>query len=494
MIRSIQLVIPIALPIIAGLMIGFFRPLRKPRAQRVFLFVALALNAVAVFVLILQPELNLELFRLTERLPIMFKTDSLARLFCGLASLMFLVVGIYSPEYLHLSRDGFESRFNMFYLIALGMLMGFGLSGNLMTLYLFFEISTLISFPLVMHSMKKEAVAAAFKFLYYSVAGAALALIGFFFIYIYGTTLEFIPGGVLNIGELAGREGQMLAAVFITIIGFSAKAGMFPLHAWLPAAHPVAPAPASAVLSGVITKAGAFAVIRFVFYLVGADFIRGTWVQTAWISLALFTVVMGSALAFREPELKRRLAFSSVSQVSYVMLGLGALNANGLTGALLHMVFHSISKDALFLISGVFILKTSKTDVADLRGFGKQAPVTMWCFLLLAVAVVGIPPTGGFISKWFLASGYLALDSVFFTWLGPVALLLSALLSAGYLLPIGIHSFFPGDRFDSSCNRLEPGLSMLLPVILLTVAAVLLGVFPGVLVSLFERIAAGLLT
>ena len=489
MLKSFQVFVPVLLPILSGIMIGFFRPLRKLRAQRVFLIAALALNAAAVFMLIVQPEMNFELFRLSERIPIIFKTDSLAQLFCGLASLIFLIVGIYSPEYM--KHEGNESRFYMFYLIVLGMLMGFGLSGNMMTLFLFFELSTLISFPLVMHSMEKEAVAAAFKFLYYSVAGASLALIGFIFVYIYGTTLEFVPGGVLNLEKLAGREGQMLAVIFLTIVGFGAKAGMFPLHAWLPAAHPVAPAPASAVLSGVITKAGAFAVIRFVYYLVGADFIRGTWVQISWISLALFSIIMGSALAFREPGLKRRLAFSSISQVSYVMLGLGVLNADGLIGALSHTVFHSIVKDALFLISGVILLKTRKTDAADLRGIGKQAPATMWCFMLLALSVVGVPPTSGFISKWYLSLGALASGPVFISWMGPVALLLSALLSAGYLLPIAIHGFFPGEGYENGHISLDPGFSMLLPVILLTAAAVFLGVFPGALISFFEGIAAG---
>ena len=491
MFATFQILVPILLPILSGILIGFLKPLKKHPAQQMFLYIVLSLNAIAVVALVLQPEVSLELFRLTERLPILFKTDGLARVFCTLASLMFLLVGIYSPHYMDHEEN--KSRFYMFYLMVLGFLMGLGLSGNLMTMYLFFELSTIMSFPLVMHSMKKDAVAAAFKFLYYSVGGASLALIGFFFIYQFGTTLEFTPGGVLNLQALAGNERQVLAAVFITIVGFGAKAGMFPLHAWLPAAHPVAPAPASAVLSGVITKAGVFAVIRFVYYLAGPDFIRGTWVQLTWISLALFTVIMGSSLAFREPLLKRRLAFSSVSQVSYIMLGLAALNWSGFVGALLHIVFHSISKDALFLISGTIISKTDKTEVADLQGLGKKMPSTLWCFLLLAIAMVGIPPTGGFISKWYLANGYIGMGSGLFAWLSPLALLLSALLTAGYLLPIGIYGFFSDLEPKSGNSKITTAYSMLLPVVLLTAAAILLGIFPGWLVSFFERIASTLL-
>ena len=488
------LIIPILLPLIAGLSVAFVRPLRvsgASDARRAVFIAALAANAAAVVWIIPQPDMSLELFRLAERLPILLRTDGLSRLFCGLTALMFLLAGIYSPEYMKHEKD--EGRFCAFYLMALGMLMGFGFSGNLMTLYLFLEAITFLSVPLVLHSMTKEAIAAAFKYLYYSIAGTSLALVGFFFVYSLGASIDFTPGGVLDMSLLAGREGQMLTVTLLTVMGFGAKAGMFPLHAWLPAAHPVAPAPASAILSGVITKAGVFAVIRFVYCLIGPDFIRGTWVQAAWISLALFSIAMGSLLAFREPELKRRLAYSSVSQVSYAMFGLGVLTSAGVTGALLHMVFHSVAKDALFLIAGAVILKTGKTGVADLRGAGKSMPVTMGCFALLAVTLVGIPPTSGFTSKWYLAVGSLAADTGYLSWLGPAVLMVSALLSAGYLFPIAINGFFPGEEYEHDSVGREPGASMLIPVLLLTAAALILGVLPGPLIALCARIAGALL-
>ena len=486
---SFQLIVPVLLPIFFGLLIGLANTLREQRIQQIF-FAALALNAAAVFVIILQPDMRLELFQLTEHMPILLKMDNLTRLFCVLSSLMFLLAGIYTPEYMR--HEDKKERFYMFYLIVLGMLMGFGFSGNLVTLYLFFEAAALLSVPLVLHSMKKEAIVAAFKFIYYSIAGASLGLIGLFFIYIYGTTLEFTPGGVLDMQKLAGHEERMLVVILLTIIGFGAKAGLFPLHAWLPEAHPIAPAPASAILSGVITKMGVFAIIRFVYYLVGPEFIRGTWVQTAWISIALFTVIMGSLLAFHESALKRRLAYSSVSQVSYVMFGLGILTSGALIASLLHMVFHSIIKNALFLAAGIIILRTNNTNVADMRGIGKQMPITILCFALLAVSIVGIPPTSGFISKWHLASASLAADIGFFSWGGVIILLMSALLTAGYLVPIAINGFFPGTEHDINNNNsanLEPGFSMLYPVLLLTAAAVIFGLFPGILLYFFESIA-----
>ena len=493
--ESFQLIFPILLPIFSGLLIGFVRPMRKPRVRCMAFIVTLVLNTILVIQILVRPDSYLELFRLTDRLLILFRTDDLARLFCVLASAMFLFVGVYCPGYM--KHHGNEGRFYMFYLIALGMLMGFGLSGNLMTLYLFLELLTFASIPLVLHSMKREAITAALKYLYYSIAGASLALIGFFFIHAYGTTLTFTPGGVLDMHKLAGREEQLLFVTLLTIIGFGAKAGMFPLHVWLPVAHPVAPAPASALLSGVITKIGIFAVIRFVYYLTGPAIIQGTWMQTAWISIALFTSVMGSLLAFREQELKRRLAYSTVSQIGYIMFGLAVLTVTSLAGALLHTVFHSIAKNALFLISGVIILGTHKTEVADMRGIGKKMPVTLVCFAVLAITLVGIPSTGGFISKWNLIAGSLGADTGFFSWLGPCLLLLCALLAAGYLLPIVINGFFgqacPDSGKEAGSGKLLSKLSMGLPILLLSAAALIFGIFSGSLVSLCERIAGGLL-
>ena len=480
------LIIPILLPIVTGLLTGFFRPLRKPRLLRSFFVFSLFLNAACVVIISVMPDMRLELFSLARHMPVLFMTDAPARFFCLLTSVLFLVAGIYGCEYM--KHEGGESRFYMFFLIVSGMLMGFGLSGNLITLYVFFEIMTLISVPLVMHSMKKEAIAAGFKFLYYSIAGAALALVALLFLFTLGIPLEFSPGGVLNSANLAGSEGKILAVTLIAIIGFSAKAGMFPLHAWLPDAHPVAPAPASAILSGVITKAGVFAVLRFVFYLIGADFIRGSWVQTVWMSLALFTVVAGSLLALREPVLKRRIAYSSISQVSYIMFGLATLTAGGVTGALLHTVFHSIVKHALFFAAGSIIMVTNKTGAADLRGLGKQMPATMWSFAVLAVSVAGIPPSSGFVSKWYIATGALSADIGFFAWLGPALLLFSALLSTAYLLSIAIGALYDPEHRNEPGIR-DPGMLMRAPIVLLAATAMILGVIPGFLISFFEQIA-----
>ena len=334
---------------------------------------------------------------------------------------------------------------------------------------------------------------AGLKYLFYSFAGAYMALFGVFFIGRYAKTLEFTPGGVIDPSVFRENETLFFVVAMLMILGFSVKAGMFPMHAWLTAAHPAAPGPASAVLSGIIVKAGVLAVIRVVYYTVGADFLRGTWVQAVWMALTLLTVFMGSLLAFREPVFKKRLAYSTVSQISYILFGLSLLTPVAVTGALLHTVFHAFIKCALFLTAGIFIFQCGKSRVEELEGIGKRMPGTLWCYTFASLALIGIPPASGFISKWYLAQGALKAGVGIFGWLGPVVLLISALLTAGYLLPVTMKGFFPGHGEAVSAEKQEAKPGMLFPLAVLAAAAVLLGVFPNPLIQYVSRIAEALM-
>ena len=286
----------------------------------------------------------------------------------------------------------------------------------------------------------------------------------------------------------------MLLVIFLIMaIGFGCKAGMFPLHAWLPIAHPVAPAPASAVLSGLITKMGIVALLRVVYYLFGWEFLKGTWAQWTVAILALVTILIGSTLALREDTLKKRLAYSTVSQVSYVLFGLFLLNATGFAGALLQMVFHAVVKNLLFLSAGAIIYKTGKTDVRQLTGIGKEMPIVLWCFAIGSLSLIGIPPTAGFVSKWYLAQGGLSEYGVLGI-VGAAVLLVSALLTAGYLMPIVTRGFFPGSDFDyEHLEKKEPSRLMTVPLMLLAAAAVVLGIFPAGLTDFVSSVAAALM-
>lgn len=460
-------------------------------------------------------ERGLTLFYLMDDIPVYFRVDALGRLFTWITSVIWLAAGFYAV--LYMEHEGEEKRFFGFYLLVYAVLLALYFAGNLITFYFFYELMTLTAMPLVLHSGSKEAIMAALKYLFYSMCGAYCALFAIYFLFRYCDTLTFTAGGTLNPAMAVGNSGILLLAVFLMLIGFGAKAGMFPLHSWLTAAHPAAPAPASAVLSAVIVKGGVLALIRTVYYIVGPDFIRGTWVQTAWMCLTLLTVFMGSMLAYREKLFKKRLAYSTVSQVSYILFGLSLLTPTGMTGALLHVIFHAGVKCALFLTAGIFIFRTGKTSADEYKGIGRKMPVVLWCYTFASLALIGIPPFNGFISKWYLAQGALQSGTGIFRMLGPVVLLLSALLTAGYLLPVTIKGFLPGEApaqtEESEIPELPGGTEtplrtapahksgkgagkpdmMSAALLVLTVLTILTGLWPNPLIQYAAKIAAAVM-
>lgn len=452
----------------------------------------LAITGILAFLTLGTVEGGILLLRLGDKLDICFRPDDLGRIFTVIITVVWILAGVYSFEYMKHEKG--EKRYFGFYLMTFGVLLALSFAGNIVTFYFFYEMMTLFSMPLVLHTRTKEAIMGGLKYLFYSLCGAYMVLMGLFFLNRYAVTLNFTAGGTLNMELVAGNEKTLLVVVFFMILGFGVKAGMFPMHAWLPTAHPVAPAPASAALSGLIVKAGVLGVVRTVYFLFGESFIRGTWVQTAWMTLSLITIFMGSMLAYREKIMKKRLAYSTVSQASYILFGLALLEPSAMTGALLHVVFHAFIKAALFLSAGAIIYRTGRTNVDELTGIGKEMPVTIWCYTFASLALIGIPPASGFISKWYLAQGALSSGTGVFTWLGPAVLLISALLTAGYLLPITVKGFLPGADFDyNSLQKREPNLWMLIPLIILAALSLLLGVFPNPLTEFIRGIAATVL-
>ena len=385
----------------------------------------------------------IELFHFTDKAVIAFGIDDFGRFTLTAVLILYTAVCFYAFTYmLHEERP---QTFFAFYFISLGAMMAVCMSADLVSLYFSFELATLSSVPLVLHEMTKDAVAAGLKYLFYSIAGALMGLLAVFYVYTCAAgEVTFRYGGFLDSNMIAGHEQLLLAIVLAGIIGFGTKAGMYPMHGWLPTAHPIAPAPASALLSGIIAKAGIMAVIRLVYYCVGPGLLRGTWVQTAWMCLALLTILMGSTMAFREKVVKKRLAYSTISQISYIMFSLSLMTEDGLKGGLLQLISHMSAKGCLFLAAGVFIFALDAHRVEELKGIGRQLPVTMWCFMIASLSLVGIPPMGGFTSKWKIASAALSGGPGVFAVLGPVVLLISALLTAGYLFPVVINAFFPG--------------------------------------------------
>ncbi len=444
---------------------------------------------------------------------ISFRADGVGRFFLILVLLLYTAVLFYAFEYMQMEER--EGMFFAFFLISLGAMLLVTMAGNLVTLYLCFEFATLTSMPLVLHEMTREAIAAARKYLFYSIGGALLGLLGVFYVYFCaGENTMFAPGGILDPVKAAENREVLLALVFVAIVGFGTKAGLYPMHGWLPTAHPIAPAPASSLLSGIIAKAGILAVIRLVYFSVGPEYLRGTWVQLVWSILAMLTIFMGSMMAFCEKVTKKRLAYSTISQLSYIMLGLSLLTEGGLIGGLLHAAAHVAAKGCLFLCAGVFIYKLGKRRVDELRGIGRVMPITLWCFLISALSLVGIPPFAGFVSKWHLALAGLSSANAVLAVLMPCILLLSALLTAGYLLPVVIDGFFPeraghghaagkaaaaenaetdGEEnyADMPESSKEPTWRMVVPMLVLSAASLLFGIFGGQIAAFLSQVLAG---
>ena len=356
-----MLIFAILFPVLLGLGILLKREFQSRKTLLTLTGAGLTITAALGLATAFGPETELMLFSFGKNLDLYFHVDGLSRIFAPVVNLVWVLSGFYSFEYMKHEQE--ESRFFGFYLMVHGILHGLVFSGGLVTFYLFYELMTLLSVPLILHNRSRDAIKGGLKYLFYSLFGAYLVLFGLFFLNRFAGSLHFLPGGTLDAAAVAGNEKLMLVVAFSMILGFSVKAGMFPLHAWLPTAHPVAPAPASAVMSGIIVKMGVLGMIRVVFYLIGADFLRGTWVQTVWMTLSLLTVFMGSMLAYREKVMKKRLAYSTVSQASYILFGLSLLQPTAMTGALLHVVFHAVIKSCLFLSAGAIIYKTHTTNV-----------------------------------------------------------------------------------------------------------------------------------
>ncbi|MDO5408918.1 MAG: proton-conducting transporter membrane subunit [Lachnospiraceae bacterium] len=551
---NIVLILPVLFLAAMGIAVLTGKKLRTSRRRLIgTAAVSLGGGAVLTMAALASGKAGLKLWQLTENTAIEFRVDQVSVIFAGLTAAMWLLVGVYSFKYMTHEKN--EHQFLGWYLVTFGVLIGLDFAANLITFYIMYELMSLVSLPLVLHERTKEAVMAGLKYLFYSMAGAFTALFGIFFLTTVCPNLDFTPGGIFSEGMLSGgsftesmlskgilsggsftesilSEGisvgglfsdgtnLILIAAFCILIGFGVKAGMFPFHGWLPTAHPAAPAPASAVLSGVIAKSGVLGIIRVVYFIIGPDMIRGTWVQNVWILLSLITVFMGSMLAYREPVLKKRLAYSTVSQISYILFGLSILQPIGFAGALSHVVFHSLIKNALFLAAGAIIFTTGWTRVEQMRGLGRIMPKMLTVYTIVSLGLIGIPPLSGFVSKWYLAQGALASGTGIWSWLGPVVLLVSALLTAGYLLPLTIQGFFPGADFNVEEIRLrnpdekrnsnekrnlnekrslneeknpdekEPSALMLVPAALMAGATLLFGCFPGPLFKLLEELAA----
>ncbi len=479
----------ILLPILAGVLIPLL-PFRNRTWMMIYTEAVVLLTSGLVFLTLLnRPEEAFVLFRFTGNLSISFRLDGLGTVFAGLVSVLWPLASLYAFEYM--KHEGHEKIFFMFYTITYGVTLGIALSEDIVTMYCFYEMLTLVTLPLIMHTLTREAVLASRTYLYYSLGGAAFAFIGMIFILSYGSTSNFVPGGVLSAAVLGEKRSWVPLIFLLCFWGFSVKAALFPFSSWLPQAG-VAPTPVTALLHAVaVVKAGAFTTMRITYYSFGTEFLKGTWAQYVLMAVIIFTIVYGCSRALKETHLKRRLAWSTVSNLSYILFGVILMTPLGLTGALSHMIFHAVIKICSFFCAGAVIYKTGRNYVHELNGFGRKMPAVFGIFTISSLALMGVPGLCGFISKWNLVRAAVASENPL-AYAGVAALLISALLTAIYMLSISVRAFFPGRNFDMSTIQdvEDPNWMMLLPLVLFVILMFYFGLHSGPVVGALESITA----
>ncbi len=485
-----MILLVILIPVIAGAL-AFLIPFKKRSHMEIFLEGMVILNSILVWYLLLhRPQSIFTLANFTGNLSISFAVDGMSMVFGGLVSALWPFATLYAFEYM--TKEEHEKVFFLFYTITYGVTLGISFAANLLTMYFFYELLTLVTVPLVMHTLKREAILASRKYLYYSLGGAAFAFIGLIFVIIYGSTTDFILGGVLDPGRIGDRTNVLLLVYVIAFMGFGVKAAVCPFNSWLPDAG-VAPTPVTALLHAVaVVKSGAFAIIRLTYYSFGTDFLKGTWAQNVVMVIVMFTIVYGCSRAVKETHLKRRLAYSTISNLSYILFGVTIMTPLGMAAALSHLIFHAIMKISSFFCAGAIMHQTKRQYVHEVDGLGYQMPCVFGVFTVSALALMGVPGMAGFVSKWNLASA--AVESGNGLAYGGIAcLLISALLTAIYMLTIVIRAFFPGKDFDRETVKgiTDPNWKMLVPLFIFTVFVFVFGLRSAIFVRFFNDVAAG---
>lgn len=433
-------------------------------------------TAIAMFATVLQllPRVQAgerpasSLFELFPGLSISFEVEPLGMVFALLASGLWIITAVYAIGYMRGAKESHHTRFHAFFAIALFSATGIAFAGNMFTLFVFYEVLTLSTYPLVAHKGNAAARQGARTYLGIllgtSVVFLLLATLATWWL---AGTLDFTPGGIMA-GRVDPAYGSVLLVLFLYGIG---KAALMPFHRWLPAAM-VAPTPVSALLHAVaVVKAGVFTVLKVVIYLFGLDYIQTLASSDVMLYVAVFTLLTASLVAMRQDNLKARLAYSTVSQLSYIVTGALLLNQIAALGASMHIVMHAFGKITLFFCAGAIYVATKKTEISDMNGLGRRMPITFAAFFIGALCVIGIPPMGGIWSKWHLIMG--AFEGGY--GLVVLALMISTLLNIGYLIPPVVRAFLlPAKDDDQGSGIKEAPLLCVLPLTLTALGCIAL--------------------
>ena len=490
---AVILLIAVLIPFVGGFVLFGAKEWEYKKLQMVGEMLVIATSLLVGLIILKKPEEEFLFFQLTGNLRMVLKLDGLGSIFAGLVAFLWPFANLYAFEYMSHEEKRRHTFFG-FYTMTYGVTLGIAFSGNILTMYFFYELLTLVTVYLVMHPMHKKAIRASRMYLYYSLGGAAFAFLSIICLTVFGDTSNFVLGGVLDLQKVSQHPNWVLTMFLLAFCGFGVKAAIFPFHGWLPRAS-VAPTPVTALLHAVaVVKSGAFAIIRIIYYSYGAQFLKGTWAQYVVTAMAMVTILYASTMAVKEIHIKRRLAYSTISNLSYILLGAVMMTPLGMIGAVCHLVIHAFMKICGFFCVGAVMHQTGKNYISEIEGLGRRMPVVFGCFTVAAVSLTGIPPFGGFISKWNLGTAALVSENP----LGYAAmgvLLYSAFMTAIYMGTIVLKAWFPREEqvLTFTENEKDPGWKMKLPVIVFACMIFLLGVFAKPLLGIVENAAGGIL-
>jgi multicomponent Na+:H+ antiporter subunit D len=425
------------------------------------------------------------LFRILPGIELAFRVDAFGLLFGTGASLLWILTTLYSVGYMRSLKEHAQTRYFSCFALALSATLGVAFAQNLFTLFLFYEALTLVTYPLVAHKGTAEAKAGARKYVIYLLGAAKLFLLAAL-ILLYNLTgsLEFRSGGIVPAAQLAEHPGRLLLIFALFLFGF-AKNALMPMHSWLPAAM-VAPTPVSALLHAVaVVKTGVFSTLRVFLFIFGLNAMRELGADRLALAAASVTMLVGSLLALGQDNLKARLAFSTVSQLSYIILGAALLTPRGVLGGVAHIANHAVSKITLFFCAGSIYVSAHKTEISQMSGLARRMPWTMAAFALSSLSIVGIPLTSGFVSKWYLALGAVDRHSLLIL----AVLLASSLLAAAYLGQILYKAYFESEEEPLLYREVREVPWIVVPLTITAAASLLLGFYPGLVLGLARRIS-----
>lgn len=400
------------------------------------------------------------------------RVDAFGMIFAITAATLWLLNSFYAIGYMRALREHSQTRFYFCFAVAIAAAVGIAFSENLLTLFIFYEILTIITYPLVVHAETPEAMKAGRKYLVYLLIGGIFLLAAVILTYMLTGATGFVPGGFL---EGSGSTLVLRILFLLFMVGF-VKAAWMPIHSWLPAAM-VAPTPVSAFLHAVaVVTAGVFGIVRIAGWVYGMDLMASLGLGVFLALIASFTIITASLFALTEDNLKRRLAYSTVSQLSYILLGVSMLSIAGMTGAMVHIPIHAFLKITLFFVAGAIMVSAGKEYISDMKGIGRKMPVTALMFAAAAIGICGLPPLSGIISKIYLAVG--AVEGGV-----PILILIliaSAVLNAAYFFPIIYTMMLERPDDEASIATIsEPPFMMLIPIILTVVISILIFLFPS---------------